>query len=139
MTKNFSKSEFDCNDESEMPLDVFYNIVKVANQLQTLRDYIGKPIKINSAYRSEAYNAKIGGAHKIDLKSGKRIETSQHCFGKAADIVIKGMTPMEVYITLELLIEKGEILQGGLGMYNSFVHYDIRGTKARWNNQKNKL
>ena len=49
------------------------------------------------------------------------------------------MTPMEVYITLELLIEKGEILQGGLVMYNSFVHYDIRGTKARWNNQKNKL
>jgi hypothetical protein len=25
------------------------------------------------------------------------------------------------------------MLQGGLGLYDSFVHYDIRGTKARWN------
>ena len=22
--------------------------------------------------------------------------------------------------------------EGGLGSYNSFTHYDIRGTKARW-------
>jgi len=125
MTKNFSKKEFDCNDKSEMPINVYHNMVKVANQLQALRDELGKPIHINSAYRSEEYNAKIGG-----------VSNSQHIMGRAADIVIKDMTPMEVYITIELLIEKGDILQGGLGMYDSFVHMDIRGTKARWNNQK---
>ena len=133
MTKNFSKKEFDCNDGSEMPINVYHNMVKVANQLQTLRDYIGKPIQVNSAYRSEKYNAKIGGAHKID-KNGNRIETSQHVFGRAADIVVKGMTPLAVHTTIELLIEKGDMLQGGLGLYEKkgFVHYDIRGTKARW-------
>jgi uncharacterized protein YcbK (DUF882 family) len=125
MTKNFSKEEFDCNDGSEMPINVYHNMVKVANQLQTLRDYIGKPIQVNSAWRSEEYNASIGG-----------VKNSQHIMGRAADIVIKGMTPIEVSKIIEELIGKGDMLQGGLGIYSSFVHYDIRGTKARWDYSK---
>ena len=125
MTKNFSKEEFDCNDGSEMPINIYHNMVKVANQLQTLRDYIGKPIQVNSAWRSEEYNASIGG-----------VKNSQHIMGRAADIVIKGMTPIEVSKIIEELISKGDMLQGGLGIYSSFVHYDIRGTKARWDYSK---
>ena len=125
MTKNFSKEEFDCNDGSEMPINVYHNMVKGANQLQTLRDYIGKPIQVNSAWRSEEYNASIGG-----------VKNSQHIMGRAADIVIKGMTPIEVSKIIEELISKGDMLQGGLGIYSSFVHYDIRGTKARWDYSK---
>jgi uncharacterized protein YcbK (DUF882 family) len=125
MTKNFSKEEFDCNDGSEMPINVYHNMVKVANQLQTLRDYIGKPIQVNSAWRSEEYNASIGG-----------VKNSQHIMGRAADIVIKGMTPIEVSKIIEELIGKGDMLQGGLGIYSSFVHYDIRGIKARWDYSK---
>ncbi len=125
MTKNFTKEEFDCNDGSEMPINVYHNIVKVANQLQSLRDYIGKPIQVNSAWRSEEYNASIGG-----------VKNSQHIMGRAADIVIKGMTPIEVSKIIEELISKGDMLQGGLGIYSSFVHYDIRGTKARWDYSK---
>ena len=125
MTKNFSKEEFDCNDGSEMPINIYHNMVKVANQLQTLRNYIGKPIQVNSAYRSEEYNASIGG-----------VKNSQHIMGRAADIVIKGMTPIEVSKVIEELIDKGDILQGGIGIYSSFVHYDIRGNKARWNYSK---
>ena len=121
MTKNFSKEEFDCSDGSEMNIAIYHNMVKVANQLQILRNYIGKPITINSGYRSEEYNASIGGA-----------KNSQHIMGRAADIVVKGMSPLAVHTTIELLIEKGDMLQGGLGLYDSFVHYDIRGTKARW-------
>ena len=125
MTKNFSIEEFDCNDGSKMPINVYHNMVKVANQLQVLRNYIGKPIHINSAYRSQEYNAKIGG-----------VKDSQHIMGRAADITVNGFDPIAVHTTIELLIEKGDMLQGGLGLYNSFVHYDIRGTKTRWNNTK---
>ena len=125
MTKNFSKEEFDCNDGSEMPINIYHNMVKVANQLQALRDYIGKPIQVNSAWRSEEYNASIGG-----------VKNSQHIMGRAADIVIKGMTPIEVSKIIEELISKGDMLQGGLGIYSSFVHYDIRGEKARWDYSK---
>ena len=46
---------------------------------------------------------------------------------------VKGMSPKDVYASIERLIELGEMKEGGLGLYNTFVHYDIRGTKARWN------
>ena len=39
------------------------------------------------------------------------------------------MTPLEVYNAIEKLIDDGDMLQGGLGLYDSFVHYDIRGTR----------
>tara|TARA_R100000951_G_scaffold66786_1_gene56415 strand:- start:593 stop:985 length:393 start_codon:yes stop_codon:yes gene_type:complete len=128
MTKNFTKEEFDCNCDCgvcEMPINVYHNVVKVANQLQVLRDELKKPIHINSAYRSEEYNAKVGG-----------VKTSQHLMGKAADISIKGLLPLEIYKTIERLIENGDMLQGGLGLYDTFVHYDIRGERARWDYQK---
>jgi len=127
MTKNFNKSEFESKCGSEMPEEVYHNVVKVANQLQYLRDYLGEPIRINSAYRSPEHNAKVGGVPK-----------SQHLLGKAADIVVKGMKTEFLYQYIEDAISNGEMLQGGLGLYDTFVHYDIRGTKARWDYRKNK-
>ena len=134
MTKNFKLKEFECNDGSKMPLEVYENVIKLANQLQFLRDYTGRPITINSAYRSPDYNKKIGGAHKII--NGKRVETSQHVFGKAADITIQSLKPAEVFMIIEELIDMGHMLQGGLGLYDTFVHYDIRRTKVRWDYTK---
>ena len=61
-----------------------------------------------------------------------RSGNSQHCLGKAADIVVPGMTPDEVADKIEELISNGDMLQGGLGRYNAFTHYDIRKTKGRW-------
>tara|TARA_R100000805_G_C3617569_1_gene119812 strand:+ start:525 stop:905 length:381 start_codon:yes stop_codon:yes gene_type:complete len=121
MTKNFSKSEFESKCGRDMPEEVYFNVVKVANQLQYLRDYLGKPIRVNSAYRSPEHNASVGG-----------VKTSQHILGKAADIVVKDMPTDVLYQYIEDAISNGEMLQGGLGLYDTFVHYDIRGTKARW-------
>jgi hypothetical protein len=42
------------------------------------------------------------------------------------------MKPKMLFQVIENLIENGEVLQGGLGLYKSFVHYDIRKSKARW-------
>jgi len=109
-----------------MPSEVLVNITKLANQLQYVRDNAAMPITINSAYRCEAHNSS-------DAVKGSK--NSQHLLGKAADIVIQGLDPvLDTYDYLEELILSGEILQGGLGMYQTFTHYDIRKTKARWNN-----
>ena len=124
MTENFKKIEFDCKCGCEMPEDVLVNITKLANQLQYVRDNVARPININSGYRCEAHNKSVGGS-----------ENSQHLIGKAADIVIQGLDPvLDTYDYLEELILSGEILQGGLGMYQTFTHYDIRKMKKRWNN-----
>ena len=124
MTKNFKIKEFECKCGCDMPLEVYENIIKLASQLQFLRDYTCRPITINSAYRCPEHNAKVGGS-----------KTSQHLLGKAADITIQSLKPAEVYALIEELIDMGHLLQGGLGLYEEkgFVHYDIRKTKARWN------
>ena len=121
MTKNFKIQEFECKCGCKMPVDVLMNTYKLAMQLQFLRDYTGRPIRINSAYRCESHNKAIGGS-----------EFSQHILGKAADITIQSLNPAEVFALIEDLIDMGEMLQGGLGRYSTFTHYDIRKTRARW-------
>jgi len=121
LTKNFTREEFDSKDGSTMPADVLHNIQKVANQLQALRDVLGRSITINSGYRSPAHNKRIGG-----------VRNSQHVKGTAADIVVSGMKPKDVAKAIETLISSGDMLQGGIGVYPTFVHYDIRKTRARW-------
>ena len=128
LTDNFSKSEFNCKCGCEMPNDVLDNIKLLAIQLQTIREYVGQPIKINSAYRCKLHNSIIGG-----------VKTSQHILGKASDITINTFTPDEVVDVIEnLLINEmlGSFYIGGLGRYNTFTHLDIRDYKARWDNRK---
>lgn len=125
LTENFSKSEFDSKDGAEMPNDVLMNVQKLAGQLQILRNNINKPITINSGYRSPEHNKDIGG-----------VENSQHVLGKAADIKVKGISTRILAALIEDLINDGDMLQGGVGIYNSFVHYDIRKNKARWDYNK---
>ena len=122
MTKNFSIGEFKCKCGCIMPDEVLYNVVKLVNQLQTIRDVIKTPIQINSAYRCRKHNKAIGGSVSY-----------QHILGKAADIVVRGYDPsLEIYPLIEELINEGLRLKGGLGDYSTFTHYDIRKTKARW-------
>ena len=121
ITKNFSLEEFKCKDGSDIPNTALLNIVELARNLEVLRTAINKPIIINSGYRSPKYNAKIGG-----------VKDSQHLRGTAADIRVAGMTPKEVALVIEGLIESGKMKEGGIGVYPTFTHYDIRNRKARW-------
>lgn len=125
MTKNFNISEFQCKCGCKMTANVKENIIKLANQLQVIRDYINKPISINSAYRCLSHNKSVGG-----------VPNSQHVYGKAADIKISGVIPFEVVKTINTLISNGKMTEGGLGTYNTFTHYDIRGYKSRWDYRK---
>lgn len=121
LTNNFTLEEFNSKCGRDIPNNVLPNILQLAKNLQVLRDAIGKSISITSGYRSPQHNKKIGGA-----------KDSQHVKGLAADIKVAGMTPKEVALVIEGLIEQGKMKQGGIGIYPSWVHYDVRGTKARW-------
>ena len=121
LTKNFKLSEFKCRDGSVVPDELLDNVELLSKNLQVLRDYIGKPIRVISGYRSPKYNRRIGGARK-----------SQHMQAKAADIKVSGMAPDEVRDAILHLIEEGKMMQGGVGRYRSFTHYDVRARKARW-------
>ena len=95
---------------------------ELAENLQVLRDHLNVPVMVTgSGYRTKSHNKIVGGARR-----------SQHLTASAADIDADGYTPRQLAKEIELLIFSGKMKQGGLGIYSSFVHYDIRGTKARW-------
>ena len=121
ITENFALSEFRCKDGTEVPEELMDNVTLLCENLQVLRDHIGKPIRVISGYRSPKYNRRIGGARR-----------SQHMTAKAADIKVKGMTPAEVKAAIVELIKEGKMMKGGIGLYTTFTHYDVRGRNARW-------
>jgi uncharacterized protein YcbK (DUF882 family) len=120
LTNNFNLNEF---NKHNFPLTetILRNIQELAKNLQVLRDEVKKPIKITSGYRDSSFNKKIGGATQ-----------SRHITGQAADLKIEGYTPKQVAAIIEKLIAAGKMKQGGLGIYSTWIHYDVRGTKARW-------
>jgi uncharacterized protein YcbK (DUF882 family) len=120
LTNNFNLNEF---NKHNFPLTetILRNIQELAKNLQVLRDEVKKPIKITSGYRDPSFNKKIGGASQ-----------SRHITGQAADLKIEGYTPKQVAAIIEKLIASGKMKQGGLGIYSTWIHYDVRGTKARW-------
>lgn len=122
VTKNFNLSEMEFFDT--LPPNLVAAATELLQNLQVIRDAAGKSVTIISGYRSPERNKEVGGA-----------QMSQHMFGNAADIKIKDMTPDAMGVLIEKLISEGKIKQGGLGIYprtDGWVHYDIRGTKARW-------
>lgn len=111
VSDNFKLYEFECNDGNhEVKLDP-----DLLDKLQALRTRINKPIYINSAYRTPDYNKKVGGS-----------PTSQHLLGKACDIKVYGMNEEE------LLKHAKAVGFTGLGLYNKFIHVDVREKSAYW-------
>ena len=121
VTKNFNLNEFNSKCGRPMPENIKKNIIELINNLQVIRDEVKVPISITSGYRSPEHNAKVKGA-----------KDSQHVKGTAVDFKVQGLTPKQVAPIVEKLIKEGKIKQGGIGIYPSWVHYDIRGIKARW-------
>lgn len=121
LTKNFSLHEFKCRDGTVVPEEYMENVQELAENLQVLREHIGKPIIVISGYRSPAYNRKIDGARR-----------SQHLVAKAGDLIVNGMTPDEVKEAIVHLIKEGKMKKGGVGLYTHFTHYDVRGFNRRW-------
>lgn len=121
-TEHFRLDEFHSRDGVEVPEDYRGNVQQIMNNLEVLRSELGgAPITVFSGYRSPAHNQSVGG-----------VSRSRHLCGQAADIRIADIAPSTVHATIERLIGEGRMRQGGLGIYDTFVHYDVRGTQARW-------
>ena len=114
LSKNFKVKEFACKDNS----DVVFVAPELVEVLQKVRVHFGKPVNINSAYRTPMHNDKVGGA-----------TYSQHLYGTAADIRITGVEPKKIAEYANALMPN----KGGIGTYANFVHIDVRETKSRWN------
>lgn len=113
LSTNFKVREFVCSDGSD-PVFIDTELVEV---LQKIRTHFGKPVTITSAYRTPSRNKAVGGT-----------TYSQHLYGKAADIKVDGVSPSKVAAYAEQIIPT----YGGIGIYNTFTHIDVRDIKSRW-------
>ena len=95
---------------------IIYIDSELVTVLQKIRTHFSKHVTITSAYRTPPHNSREGGT-----------TYSQHLYGKAADIKISGVTPKKVADYAETLLDNG-----GIGIYNTFTHIDVRSVKSRW-------
>jgi uncharacterized protein YcbK (DUF882 family) len=114
ISKHFDREEFACG------CGCGFNTVdkELLDVLVVTRVHFDVPVTINSACRCTAHNKSVGGGEK-----------SQHLLGRAADIVVEGVSAyvIQTYLT--------DLLPGkfGIGSYDTFTHIDSRsGVPARW-------
>ena len=90
LSEHFTFEELTITDHREFDntpnVEETENLTRLAGFLEQVKEVLGgKPIMVNSAFRSEAVNNAVGSRN-----------TSQHRIGCAADIRVPGMTPDEV-------------------------------------------
>lgn len=119
MAKYFVGAEFACKcHRCEGKVNVGEGIhPRLFDVLDAIREKLGVPVYVTSGYRCPRHNKDVGGA-----------KNSQHVIGTAADITYDGVDVDHL----------GRIAEAcgadGIGLYWSqgFVHVDVRGEWARW-------
>ena len=108
---NFSPAEIACRGTGKLRLNA-----DALDRLQALRNALGKPLIVNSAYRSPEHNKRVGGA-----------KASKHLEGTAFDISMANHDP-ETFIAAA---RKAGFK--GIGTYprSNFVHIDT-GPARNW-------
>jgi uncharacterized protein YcbK (DUF882 family) len=115
-----SWKELGCREGTPYPVSFIRDgrVIELVVMFEKIRQHFGsKPIIINSAYRTKAYNKSVGGS-----------PNSQHMFGRALDI----QPPKGVNINTfhaELLLNAKWMGIRGLGKYKTFCHVDLRDVK----------
>lgn len=115
LTPNFKVREFSCKDGTDLTLID----IELLSILQLVRDIMQEPFYINSGYRTEKHNRKVGGA-----------SNSFHLYGRAFDV---GCNDVKKFAWLCNRIGVKGILH-----YSTFTHIDSRDTiyHANYSNDK---
>ena len=119
LTKNFTLEELTHTDHREFSNEPNEseraNLVRLAIFLEQVKDLLdGKPIMVNSAFRSKAVNDAVGSK-----------DSSQHRVGCAADLRVPGMTPDEV---VKAIIGSGLPFDQVIREFDRWTHISVPNT-----------
>ena len=122
LTEHFTLEELTHTDHREfdnIPNDAeLENIKRLAEFLEQVKTVLGgKPIMVNSAFRSKQVNDAVGSK-----------DTSQHRIGRAADIRVPSMTPDQV---VRAVIESGLPYDQIIREFDRWTHISIPNEPAR--------
>jgi hypothetical protein len=102
------------------PTRLWPNLPATLRVADEIRHRLGRPLTyITSAYRSPSYNRQCGGASR-----------SYHMRNNALDLVYA--TGPEAAFDIAQELRREGFFQGGVGVYNNFIHIDTRGYNATW-------
>lgn len=108
---NFSPAEIACRGSGSLRINE-----EALDKLQALRDRLGKPLIVSSAYRSPAHNRAVGGAPR-----------SKHMDGTAFDIAMANHDP----VAFEAAARAVGFLGFGYYPRSGFMHIDL-GPARQW-------
>ena len=116
LTKNFTLEELTHTDHREFSNEPNEtertNLVRLANFLEQVKVVLGgKPVMVNSAFRSKQINDAVGSK-----------DSSQHRIGCAADIRVPGLVPDEV---VKLIIASGLQYDQVIREFDRWTHISI--------------
>ena len=119
LTKNFTLEELTHTDHREFSNEPNEseraNLVRLAVFLEQVKELLGgKPIMVNSAFRSKAVNDAVGSK-----------DSSQHRVGCAADLRVPGMTPDEV---VKAVIGSGLPFDQVIREFDRWTHISVPNT-----------
>nr|WP_246100927.1 D-Ala-D-Ala carboxypeptidase family metallohydrolase [Palleronia caenipelagi] len=108
---NFSPAEIACRSTGKLLVNE-----PTLDKLQALRDRLGKPLIVRSAYRSPEHNRAVGGATR-----------SKHMNGAALDIAMSNHEP----VAFEAAARAVGFLGFGFYPRSGFMHVDL-GPARQW-------
>jgi putative chitinase len=122
LSEHFTLEELTHTDHRELdntPNDAeLANLTRLAEFLEEVKTVLGgKPIMVNSAFRSKAVNDAVGSK-----------DTSQHRVGCAADIRVPGLTPDEV---VKAVMASGLGYDQVIREFDRWTHISIPNEEAR--------
>lgn len=135
MTRHFSLAELIASDtatrqgiDNRPPEDALPNLERLMRTLEGVRTAVGdRPVVVTSGYRCERLNRHIGGS-----------KTSAHMDGRAADIKVVGLTPLEVAekivadgLILDQLIYEGNWVHVGIAKQGESPRQQVLTAKFR--------
>jgi putative chitinase len=121
LSPNFTLEELTHTDHRELSNEPneseTANLKRLADFLEQVKTVLGgKPVMVNSAFRSKAVNDAVGSK-----------DTSQHRIGCAADIRVPGMTPDEV---VRAVIASGLGYDQIIREFDRWTHISVPNTEA---------
>jgi len=116
LTEHFTLEELTATSHRQFDntpnADEIANLTRLALFLEKVRSKLGgKPIMINSGFRSKQVNDSVGSK-----------DTSQHRIGCAADIRVPGMPPNEI---VQILVDSGLPYDQLIREFDSWTHVSV--------------
>ena len=127
LSKHFVIEEFDCKDGTKVKRREWDGLEYLCRQyLEPMRRRFGA-CSVHSGYRTIPWNNHVGGE-----KNSYHIYPVHDGNDQAVDVSFAKGTPAQWHAMANNIRRRKRGGRGGLGLYRTFVHIDLRDFQSNW-------